>query len=54
MDSCLHDTMQLFKQLLAWKPGEGPFRRRRLGAANSALDNCAPCRFGAGHLGAVS
>ena len=31
-----------------------PFRRRRLGAADSALDNSAPCRFGAGHFGAVS
>ena len=30
------------------------FRRRRLGAADSALDNSAPCRFGAGHFGAVS
>ena len=45
------------------KAGEGhfgaavsapPFRRRRLGAADSALDNSAPCRFGAGHFGAVS
>ena len=31
-----------------------PFRRRRLGAADSALENSAPCRFGAGHFGAVS
>ena len=31
-----------------------PFRRRRLAAADSALDNSAPCRFGAGHFGAVS
>ena len=31
-----------------------PFRRRRLGAADSALDNSTPCRFGAGHFGAVS
>ena len=29
--------------------GEGHF-----GAADSALDNSAPCRFGAGHFGAVS
>ena len=29
--------------------GEGHF-----GAANSALDNWEPCRFGAGHLGTVS
>ena len=33
--------------------GVVPFRRRRLGAADWALDNSA-CRFGAGHLGAVS
>ena len=31
-----------------------PFRRRRLGAADSALDNSAPSRFDAGHFGAVS
>jgi len=34
--------------------GGGQFRRRRFGAADSALDNWAPCRFGAGHFGAVS
>ena len=31
------------------KEGEGHF-----GATNSALDNSAPCRFGAGNFGAVS
>ena len=36
------------------KEGRGPFRRRRLGDADSALGNWVPCRFGAGHLGAVS
>ena len=35
-------------------PGGGPFRRRRFGSADSALDNSASCRFGAGHFGAVS
>ena len=34
--------------------GGGTFRRRRFGAADSALDNSAPCRFGARHFGAVS
>ena len=29
--------------------GEGHF-----GAADSALDNSVPCRFGTGHFGAVS
>ena len=38
------------------KSGEGHFGagRRRLAAAGSALENSAPCRFGAGHFGAVS
>ena len=31
-----------------------PFRRCRLGVADSALDNSAPCRFGTGHFSAVS
>ena len=33
-------------------PGGGPFRR--LDAADWAPDNWAPCRLGAGNLGAVS
>ena len=33
--------------------GGGPFRRRHFSAADSALDNSTPCRFGAGHFGAV-
>ena len=33
---------------LGLKPeGGGTFQRRRFGAADSALDNSAPCRFGA-------
>ena len=32
----------------------GTFWRRGFGAADLALDNSAPCRFGAGHFGAVS
>ena len=34
--------------------GGGSFRRRRFGAADSALDNSAPCRNGTRHFGAVS
>ena len=34
--------------------GRGPFRRRRLGAADLLLGNSVPCRFGAEHFGAVS
>ena len=30
------------------------FGRRQFGAADSALDNWTPCRFGAGQLGTVS
>ena len=34
--------------------GGGPFWRRRLGAADLALENWASCRFGPGHIGVVS
>ena len=47
MESQGKTVILFFLPTIIW--GEGHF-----GAADSELDNSAPCRFGAGHFGAVS